>query len=91
MGEVVECRIMVQGSVDSPRFKAACANAARSLALKGTVKGLGAGSAEVIVQGRKEEVQAFAAKLGGLGADTVNVLQTIPASQAKQTFLGFNV
>ncbi|MEW5955155.1 MAG: acylphosphatase [Candidatus Micrarchaeota archaeon] len=90
MGEVVECRIMVQGNVDSPRFKAACANAARSLALKGTINSLGAGSAEVVVQGRKEATQAFAGKLGGMEADTVNVLQTIPINQAKQGYLNFN-
>lgn len=91
MSEVVECRIMVQGNVDSPRFKAACTNAARALALKGTMNSLGAGSAEIVVQGRKEATQAFAGKLNGMGADTVNVLQTIPANQAKQGYLNFNV
>ncbi|HII38651.1 TPA: hypothetical protein HA318_01455 [Candidatus Micrarchaeota archaeon] len=89
MSEMVQTTVMVQGDVDSQKFKAACTNAARALALKGTINPLGQGSAKVVVRGRKDAITAFTAKLSGMGAETVNVLHTIPVNQAKQGYLNF--
>ncbi|MGB9576912.1 MAG: acylphosphatase [Candidatus Micrarchaeia archaeon] len=88
MSDAIESKIMVQGQTG--KMRAAIANAARSLAVKGKIEELGDGSIEVTAQGRKEAVEALVKKLREMpGLDTVNVLQTIPQHQAKQGFLSF--
>lgn len=87
--EVIESTIMLQVS-QSAKVRALVANAARSLAVKGKIDVLGDGSLQIIAQGRKETVEALIGKIRGMpGVETSNVLQTIPASKAKEGFLGF--
>ncbi|MGC8851194.1 MAG: acylphosphatase [Candidatus Micrarchaeia archaeon] len=61
MSDAIESKIMVQGQTG--KMRAAIANAARSLAVKGKIEELGDGSIEVTAQGRKEAVEALVKKL----------------------------